>query len=316
MKTFVVTGATQGLGLEIARALVRERHRVVLAVRDVVRGEAVARALGGLATVKKLDCSSLDEVDAFAAGWSEPLAGLVNNAGLQQTDRLHLSRDGYEESFAVNHLAAFRLTQLLLPRLAGGRVLFIGSGTANPENATATRFGFRGARFTSVEALARGESDGGDDKQRGQDRYATSKWCNMVTAVEWTRRIEPSRTTFLCLDPGLMAGTGLARTAPAPLRLVWSSVLKWIAPLMEDSSTPERSAAAAVRLVTAPDVAPGSITSFDGRPSRRVWAPTLDPALGTAVFEQTEAFLAARVAQGATKVQRDSGSSTSANAAR
>jgi NAD(P)-dependent dehydrogenase (short-subunit alcohol dehydrogenase family) len=293
MKPYLVTGATQGLGMSIATALAKAGHRVVLAVRDEAKGQSLAKALGPTVEVRRVDLSSLDDVEALIASWKEPLAGLVNNAGLQQTDRLHQSRDGFEESFAVNHLAAFRLTQGLLPHLAGGgRVIFIGSGTANPENRTATRFGFRGARFTSIEALAKGESDGADDKQRGQDRYATSKWCNMVTTVEWTRRVDPAVTTFLCLDPGLMAGTGLARTAPAPLQLVWKSALKWVAPLMDDTSTPERSAAAAVNLLTAPTVVPGSIVSFDGAPSRRVWAPTFDPELGRRVFDETVAFLA------------------------
>ncbi|MDX2014482.1 MAG: SDR family NAD(P)-dependent oxidoreductase [Myxococcaceae bacterium] len=298
MKPFLVTGATQGLGLAIATALVKSGQRVVLAVRDEARGRAVAAALGERAEVRRVDLSRLADVEAFIASWSEPLAGLVNNAGLQQTDRLHTTEDGLEESFTVNHLAAFRLTSGLLPWLRGGRVVFIGSGTANPENRTATRFGFRGARFTSIEALARGDSDGHDDKQRGQDRYATGKWCNMVTTVEWTRRVDPAVTTFLCLDPGLMAGTGLARTAPAPLQLVWRSALKWVAPLMDDTSTPERSAAAAVQLLTAPAVVPGSIISFDGQPSRRVWPPTLDSSLGRRVFDETEAFFAARARGG------------------
>lgn len=296
MKTYVVTGATQGLGLEIAKGLIKAGHRVVLAVRDEARGQAVAQSLGPNAEVRRLDLSSFDEVEAFIASWREPLAGLVNNAGLQQVDGLHRTKDGLEETFAVNHLAAFRLTQGLLPRLGGGRVIFIGSGTANPLNRTATRFGFRGPQYTSIEALARGDADGADDQQRGRDRYATGKWCNMVTTVEWTRRVDPSVTTFLCLDPGLMAGTGLARTAPAPLRVVWNTALRWVAPLMDDTSTPERSAAAAVHLLTAPDVTPGSITSYDRKPSHRVWEETFNPAWGQRVFDETAAFLARRSA--------------------
>ena len=113
----------------------------------------------------------------------------------------------------------------------------------------------------------------------------------MVSTVEWTRRVAPSVTTFLCLDPGLMAGTGLARTAPAPLRLVWNTALRWVAPLMDDTSTPERSAAAAVHLLTAPEVTPGAIYSYDRKPSHRVWEETFNPAWGKRVFEETEAFL-------------------------
>ena len=173
-------------------------------------------------------------------------------------------------------------------------MVFIGSGTANPDNRGVTRFGFRGARFTTVEALARGDSDATTDEQRGRDRYATAKWCNMVTTVEWARRVDPALTTFLCLDPGLMPGTGLARTAPAVVQLAWSSVLRWVAPLMNDTSTPERSGAAALRLLTAPGVVSGDIVAFDSKPSRRVWAATRDPEQGKRVFDETERFLSQR----------------------
>lgn len=294
MKTFVVTGATQGLGLAIAKALAANpEHRVVLAVRDAARGEAVAREIGPNAAVRRLDCASLADVRRFAAEWKEPLAGLVNNAGVQITGAMRRSADGFEETIAVNHLAAFELTARLFPHLEGGRVLFIGSGTANPENRTATIFGFRGARWSSIEALARGETDATADRQAGMDRYATSKLLNMVTGMELARRVAAQRTAFLTLDPGLMAGTGLARSAPAVVRWAWANVLPRIAPLLPDTSTPERSAAAAVWLLTDPGVASrnGEVFAFDRAPSKRVWPPARDPALARAVFEETAAFL-------------------------
>jgi len=294
MQTFIVTGATQGLGLAIARALAADRdHRVILAVRDEARGAAVAQSLGPNATVARLDCASLADVRRFAAAWSGPIAGLVNNAGVQQTTGLQRSADGWEQTIAVNHLAALQLTTDLLPHLGGGRVLFIGSGTHNPENRTATIFGFRGARFTSIEALARGEADAASDRQRGMDRYATSKFLNTVTAMELARRIPRGRTAFFTLDPGLMAGTGLARTAPALLRFAWARLLPAIARLLPDSSTPTRSAAAAQWLLTDPGVAAqsGEVFSFDRRASTRVWGPARDPEVGRKVLEQSFALL-------------------------
>lgn len=294
MPTTIVTGATQGLGLAIARSLAAvPGGRVVLAVRDAARGESVARALGGRAEVRRLDCASLADVRRFVAEWEGPLDGLVNNAGLQQVAGTQRSAEGWEETIAVNHLAATALTVGLLPHLAGGRVLFIGSGTHNPQNRTATVFGFRGARFTSVDALARGESDAASDRQRGLDRYATSKLLNMVTAMELARRIRPERTAFFTLDPGLMAGTGLARTAPAPVRLLWSTVLRWVAPLLPDTSTPERSGAAAAWLLTAPGVAArsGEVFDYERKPSTRVWAAARDEDLGRRVLDETLALL-------------------------
>ena len=245
------------------------------------------------AEVRPLDCSSLADVRRFVAAWDGPLAGLVNNAGLQQVAGMQRSAEGFEETLAVNHLAAIELTVGLLPHLVGGRVLFIGSGTHNPENRFATMFGFRGARFTSLEALARGDADAASDRQRGFDRYATSKFLNMVSGVELARRIPPERTTFFTLDPGLMPGTGLARTAPAPVRLLWSSVLRWVAPLLPDTSTPERSAGAAAWLLTDRHVVAqnGEVFSFDCRPSTRVWPRVRDAEVGRTVVDQTLALL-------------------------
>lgn len=294
MPTTIVTGATQGLGLAIAGALARRADQhVVLAVRDVARGETVARTLGGSTEVRRLDCASLADVRRFVAEWHRPLAGLVNNAGLQQVAGTQHSSDGHEETLAVNHLAATALTLGLLPRLTGGRVLFVGSGTHNPENRFATLFGFRGARFTSIEALARGDSDATNDRQRGLDRYATSKFLNMVTATELARRVPAARTAFFTLDPGLMPGTGLARTAPAPVRLLWFTVLRWVAPLLPDTSTTERSGEAAAWLLTDPDVVArnGEVFSFDRAPSSRVWERVRDRTVGREVVDQTLALL-------------------------
>jgi protochlorophyllide reductase len=294
MKTFIVTGATQGLGRAIAGALAADpAHRVVLAVRDAARGAEVAAALGPNTEVRPLDCASLADVRRFAAEWRAPLTGLVNNAGVQQTDGRRSTADGHEETIAVNHLAALQLTLGLLPRLEGGRVLFIGSGTHNPDNRFATLFGFRGARFTTIAALARGECDAADDRQAGMDRYATSKLLNMLTAMELARRVAADRTLFLTLDPGLMPGTGLARTQPAPLRWAWSNVLPWVAPLLPDTSTPERSAQAAAWLLTSAEVGArnGEVFSFDRAPSIRVWARARDPELARRALDESLALL-------------------------
>ncbi len=296
--TFLVTGATRGLGLAIATALSRRPDtRVVLAVRNLGEGKAVAARLGPHVEARPLDLSSLADVRRFAAAWKGPLAGLVNNAGLQQTAGLQRTADGIEETLGVNHLAAFALTMGLLPALeGGGRVIFIGSGTHNPDNRVATMFGFRGARFTSVAELADGATDAPDDRQAGMDRYATSKFLNTITAVELARRFEPPRVAFFTLDPGLMPGTGLARTQPPLLRLAWSTLLPVLAKAMPDTSTPTRSAAAAAWLLTDPTVVAqsGTCFSYTRQPSTRVWKRVAEPELGAAVVDQTQAFLHAQ----------------------
>lgn len=288
---FIVTGATQGLGLATARALAADARRtVVLAVRDIERGRAAAAAIGPNVRALPLDLASLADIERFVAGWQGGLAGLVNNAGVQITNGTRLTCDGYEETFAVNHLGAVALTMGLLPHMAGGRVLFIGSGTHHPGNRTARLFGFRGARLTSIQAAARGDSsDTASTRQLGLDRYATSKFLNMMTAVELARRYPAEVTAFFALDPGLMPGTGLARTAPLAARVAWSSVLRWVAPLLPDASTPQRSGATAAWIMTADGLPArsGEVFAHDGVRSRRVWDRVWESGTGRRVVDES-----------------------------
>lgn len=115
-RTAVVTGANSGLGLATARALVHAGARVVLAVRDVAKGEAVAAELGGAASVRRLDLADLTSVREFAAGIEDPVDVLVNNAGLMAVPRGRTA-DGFETQIGTNYLGHFALTGLLLDRI-------------------------------------------------------------------------------------------------------------------------------------------------------------------------------------------------------
>jgi len=295
MRTYIITGATSGLGLATASCLAQEPEtRVILAVRDTVRGRRIAAELGHHVEVVELDLSSLDGIDAFLSSWQGNITGLINNAGVQIVNETRFTKkERFEETFAVNHLAALKLTMGLLPFLEGGRVLFIGSGTHNPNNRTATIFGFRGAKFTSIKNCADGLDNTGSIQQIGIDRYATSKFLNMVTTVELARRMPPERVSFFCLDPGIMAGTGLARTAPAPLRFVWTHLLPFAAKLLPDASTPIRSGKAAAWIVTskALEKQTGTIFSFDCKPSTRVWENVFDAKIGRHVIDDSLSLL-------------------------
>ena len=115
-RTAVVTGANSGLGLATARALVHAGARVVLAVRDVAKGEAVAAELGAAASVHRLDLADLTSVREFAAGIEGPIDVLVNNAGLMAVPQQRTA-DGFEMQFGTNYLGHFALTGLLLDRI-------------------------------------------------------------------------------------------------------------------------------------------------------------------------------------------------------
>ena len=124
-RTAVVTGATSGLGLATARALAAKGARVVLAVRDPARGEAVAAELPGTVEVRPLDLADLTSVREFAGGWSGPLDVLVNNAGIMMVPAAE-TVDGFETQFGTNHLGHFALTNLLLPHVTD-RVVTVAS---------------------------------------------------------------------------------------------------------------------------------------------------------------------------------------------
>lgn len=125
-KTFIVTGANSGIGLEAARYLAAADARVVLACRNEdkanrAREDIRASTSNSEVMVRRLDLASLDSVRQFAEqvrNDGEVIHGLMNNAGVFALDRGR-TVDGFETHFGVNHLGHFALTMLLLPVMVG-----------------------------------------------------------------------------------------------------------------------------------------------------------------------------------------------------
>lgn len=283
MKTFLVTGASQGFGLEIARSLLAasDEHEVVLPVRTPSK----VPELGPRAKVMTLDLSRLEAVQKFADAWSTPLAGLINNAGVQLVGEMTRTPDGYEETFAVNYLAAFVLTRGLQKWVKGGRVMFVGSATHVPVF-PANLMGFKGTKFTSVEASARGEAE-----LNSRDRYSTSKFMCSLAAPMFAAR--DGEATYVTIDPGLMAGTGLARGYDGASQWVWKNVLPWLTPLvLPGASTVARSAKTATWLMTADGLKSGGVYEYT-RKFAPVHAWVNDAKFAARVFDETCALLSA-----------------------
>jgi light-dependent protochlorophyllide reductase len=231
-QTAIVTGASSGLGYECARALVDRGWHVVMAVREVERGETAAARLGSgdRCRVMRLELASLASVRAFAAAYGAaglpPTHALICNAGLQVISGTRLTEDGYELTFGVNHLGHFALVNGLLGQLAHpARIVVVSSGTHDP----AKRTGMPAPRYTSAEALAQANPDAEPEESistLGRRRYATSKLCNVLFAYELDRRLrEGGRdVTVNVFDPGLLPGSGLARDYTGPQRLAWRFV--------------------------------------------------------------------------------------------
>lgn len=275
-ETYLITGATSGLGLAACRALVARDpgRRIIAGARRPEAAAALRTAVpADRLTVLPLDLASLDATRAFGAGVRRALgpggrlAGIACNAGLQLSGPKRLSPDGHELTFAANHLGHFLLVRDLLDRLApGAAVVVTASGTHDPEDRLARAFGYRGGIFPSAAAVARGELDpGAPEAQANADRYATSKLCNLLFAFGMAARVPAAVARFLAFDPGLMPGTGLARERSLPERIGWHVVMPVVGRLVPGVSTAGRSGRALAALLCDPAVAPGTGLHFDYR---------------------------------------------------
>ncbi|MFD0007892.1 oxidoreductase [Streptomyces sp. NPDC127178] len=201
--TFVVTGATSGLGAITARELARAGGHVVLAVRSVVRGQRLAATLTGSTEVRRLDLADLSSIRAFASEWDGPLDVLVNNAGVMAIPRT-VTVDGFEMQFSTNHLGPFALTNLLLPYITD-RVVTVAS---NAHRRRGIDINFEDIHSESSYSPWRA--------------YQQSKLANLLFTRELQRRLTKSgsQVTAHAVHPGYAATNLQARTASRTQRLV------------------------------------------------------------------------------------------------
>jgi NAD(P)-dependent dehydrogenase (short-subunit alcohol dehydrogenase family) len=183
-RTVVVTGASSGLGTITARELARAGARVILAVRDVAKGERVAEAITGDREVRALDLADLSSVRAFAEAWTGDLDILINNAGIMAVPQ-GTTVDGFELQFGTNHLGHFALTNLLLPHITD-RVVTVSSG---------------------AHRIGKLHLDDLNWEQRKYDRwrvYGQTKLANLLFTMELQRRLDAadSPVRALAAHPG------------------------------------------------------------------------------------------------------------------
>jgi NAD(P)-dependent dehydrogenase (short-subunit alcohol dehydrogenase family) len=168
-RTAIVTGANSGIGRAAAAALAGAGAHVVLAVRDVAKGQAAAASMPGDTEVRPLDLASLASVRAFAAGWEGGLHLLINNAGVMVPPRSRTA-DGFELQFGTNHLGHFALANLLLEHVTG-RVVTVSS--------TGHRFGTIDFDDLNWERRA----------YHAWRAYGQSKLANLLFTAELQRRL-------------------------------------------------------------------------------------------------------------------------------
>jgi NAD(P)-dependent dehydrogenase (short-subunit alcohol dehydrogenase family) len=255
----VITGASSGIGASAARSLGEAGWHVAVVGRDPRRTRDVAEAVGGTAFLADYD--RLDEVRALAASLTERyerIDVLANNAGGMH-HRRSLSADGHERTLQHNHLAPFLLTNLLMPRLGGARII----GTASVGNT------FGSLRLDDLEWARR-------PWQGGWRAYGTSK----IATILFVRSLAERGFEAYSFHPGYVA-TGFGSDKPL-VRLGNRLSLGWIA------LSPQEGAEPLVHLATAGAVGAASGTYFDRlKPQGRVNAGAAQPGIGEALWAES-----------------------------
>ena len=239
----VVTGASAGIGLYTALGLARQGMRVVLVGRDPARTERARRLVAersgsGALDTALADLASLAAVrrlaDTLLADYDR-IDLLVNNAGVI-SPLFQLSEDGYELTVAVNHLAPFLLTNLLLDRLRA-------SAQTNrmARIVTVTSQAHRGAHL-NIAALTRPQD------WTPLSAYGRSKLCNVLFTRALARRLDATQVTTACLHPGVVA-TAIGDRAGAIAGFGWRLIKPFLI-------SPERGAATSLFLAAVPDPTP------------------------------------------------------------
>jgi NAD(P)-dependent dehydrogenase (short-subunit alcohol dehydrogenase family) len=268
-KVCVVTGATSGIGKAAAAALAGLGATVVLVGRDRGRTEAAAAEIGSASAspprAEVADLASLEQV----RGLAERMAGLeridvlINNAGLVLGER-RITPDGFEHVFALNHLAPFLLTNLLLPKLAASAPARVVTVTSDAHSA--------GRLDLSDPNLERGW-----DSWRS---YANSKLANILFTRELARRLDGTGVTANCAHPGVVR-TGFGRESRPLLRLGITIARPFML-------SPERGADTIVYLASSPDVADQTGGYYVKRQRREPSAAARDDAAAGKLWEISE----------------------------
>ena len=251
-RTAIVTGANSGLGLVTARELARHGAGVILACRDLVKGQAailqIQRSVPDAdLQLEELDLgrqSSIEDfAERFAAGERNGLDVLINNAGVMAPPRRHTA-DGFELQLGTNHLGHFALTGRLISHMEGSpdaRVVTLSSN--------AHKMGR--INFDDIQS---------ERRYMRWSAYGQSKLANLMFALELDRRLRAggSEIKSLAAHPGYAATNLQSAAAPALDRLMMKATNLLIAQSAEMGALPTLYAA------TAPGVEGGSYFGPDG----------------------------------------------------
>ncbi len=246
MDSIIITGATSGIGFECALRIARiaKNEQIIIPARNFKAGKEVVERIKNKTAHKNLICleldlASLQSIRQFSEKLSREknpsISILINNAGVQNIGETQYTKDGFEQTFGVNHLGAFALTMQLLPFIKNdGHITFTSSETHDP----ALKTPIEPPIYTSAQELAFPKETSEKQNIVGQRRYSTSKLCNIMTTYELQERLKHTDIRVNAYDPGLTPGTGLARTYTPAMRFLWKNVFPVLTLFKSNIHTP------------------------------------------------------------------------------
>jgi NAD(P)-dependent dehydrogenase (short-subunit alcohol dehydrogenase family) len=258
-KTVVITGANSGLGLETAKYFVSIGYRVVMAVRNVNKGEAAKKGLlqlfpKGMINVLSLDLASLASVRDFVHSFSQlfdSLDLLINNAGVMIPPYTK-TKDGFELQFGSNHLGHFALTGLLLPYL---------EKSDQPRVVTLSSIAHRSGSidFNNLD---------GSNGYKAMKFYSQSKLANLLFAKELDDRLKRNgyKTMSLAAHPGI-SYTNLFRIGKENTPWYIKPLMKLVSQPAEKGALPSIMAATDTKLLGGEFIGPDGVGNRKGNPA-------------------------------------------------
>lgn len=227
METIVITGASDGIGASAARQLKDKGHQVILVGRSKEKTEKLARELK--APYHIVDYTNLADVQCLAKELEvyDRIDVLANNAGGIMGHR-ELTKDGYEKTFQVNHLAPFLLTNLLLEKLIEDKTIVI-----QTTSAAANLFG-KGFNISDLN---------NEQNYQTQTAYGHGKLANILFTRELDRRYRAKGIRTVSFHPGVVRSSFASDTTHI-MRILYHSPLKYLITI-----SPEKSAQRLVNLI-------------------------------------------------------------------
>jgi NAD(P)-dependent dehydrogenase (short-subunit alcohol dehydrogenase family) len=269
-KTILITGATSGIGKETAKELASLGATIVFTSRDQKRGDDVRKELVEETGNEKIfseycDLASFDSIRDFCKNFLQNydrLDVLINNAGTWNKSK-KLSKDGIEMTFAVNHLAPFLMTNLLLERIkesAPARIITLSSAL----------------HFSAKSPFEHTE----DERAfKGMQAYNDSKLANVLFTKELARKLEGTRVTANAIMPGFIA-TGLFRDNNIFLKKFISFIAK----------SPKKGAETSVYLASSPEVENISGKYFEKKAEKTSSPASYDKTLASELWKKSEEY--------------------------